>query len=255
VTTTLAGSDRPFVLSLPLRDGTRLELSARHTLSATVKRCHTAHRRRTCTTVPRPPATRAPAPARVRYGRRARIHGLLTTSVGEPLAGERIAITADSVVPGRPTQPPATLTTDSGGRFTYPITATESRHLTFAYNGAAHRQPARTRIDELVPASSTIHVSRRSLLNGDTVIFSGRLRGGELPERGKLVILEAWVRGVWQPIAQMRTQSDGRWHASHTFATVAGSARFRFRLSIPHDDAYPFAAGVSRPISVVVRGA
>jgi hypothetical protein len=75
-----------------------------------------------------------------------------------------------------------------------------------------------------------------------------------VPPGGKLVALEAWVRGVWQPIANVRTTASGAWRASHTFATVAGRARFRFRVAIPHDALYPFAPAASRPVSVVVQG-
>jgi hypothetical protein len=146
------------------------------------------------------------------------------------------------------------VTTDAKGAFTYRTTARESRAMTFAYQGSAVRLPGSTTVHLSVPATSTVRVNRRHVFNGDTVTFTGRLKGGNVPAGGKLVILEAWVRGVWQPIAQMRTTTNGRWHAQHTFTTVAGRAQFRFRLSIPHDNLYPFASGNSGRINVVVEG-
>jgi hypothetical protein len=191
----------------------------------------------------------------VRLHRRAQIRGSLTTKEGQPLANARLVVSATRAATGAQPEVVDAVTTDKNGKFTYTTVARESRRLTFTYGGTALRQPARAELDQVVPAASSIHVSRRSILNGDTVIFRGRLKGGQVPPGGKLVALEAWVRGVWQPIANVRTTPSGAWRASHTFATVAGRARFRFRVAIPHDALYPFAPGASRPVSVVVQGA
>jgi hypothetical protein len=191
---------------------------------------------------------------RVRYRHAADIRGRLVTPDGQPLANTRLTVTATPAATGARPEVVGAVTTDKDGRFAYRTVARESRQLVFAYQGNSIRRPAKASVNLAVPASSSIRVSRRSLLNGDTVVFRGRLRGGHVPPGGKLVAVEAWVRGVWQPIANVRTDARGSWHASHTFTTVAGRARFRFRLSIPHDALYPFTAGTSRPISVVVRG-
>lgn len=191
----------------------------------------------------------------VRLHRHAQIRGSLTTKEGQPLANARVVVGATRAATGAQPEIVDAVTTDNNGRFTYTTVARESRRLTFTYRGTALRQPARADIDQVVPAASSIHVSRRSILNGDTVVVRGRLKGGHLPPGGKLVSLEAWVRGGWQPIANVRTTPSGAWRASHTFATVAGRARFRFRVAIPHDALYPFAPGASRPVSVVVQGA
>jgi hypothetical protein len=86
------------------------------------------------------------------------------------------------------------------------------------------------------------------------VTFSGRLKGGNVPSGGKLVAMEVLVRGTWQPFANVRTDANGGWHVAHTFTTVAGRARFEFRLAIPHEDTYPFATGRSKRLVVVVSG-
>ncbi|MCW3066397.1 MAG: hypothetical protein JWN32_3569, partial [Solirubrobacterales bacterium] len=191
---------------------------------------------------------------KVRYNHDADVRGRLVTPDGQPLANARVIVSATPAATGAQPEAVGAVTTDKDGVFAYRTTARESRQLTFAYEGNSIRQPARATVTLTVPASSTIHVSRHSLLNGDTVLFRGRLRGDRVPPGGKLVALEAWVRGLWQPIANVRTDARGRWHAAHTFTTVAGRARFRFRLAIPRDALYPYAAGSSRPVNVVVEG-
>ena len=232
---------KPGAIAVPFRFATRMH--AGFVVKHTVRR---KHRRVT--------KVRVVASRRVRYHRRAMLRGSLLTQDGQPPANARVVVTALAAATGAQPEVVGDVTTDKDGRFSYTTIARESRQLTFAYEGTATRQPARAAASLAVAAATSIHISRRSLLNGDTAVFRGRLKGGHLPPGGKLVALQAWVRGVWQPIANVRTDPRGSWHASHTFTTVADRASFRFRLEIPHDALYPFAAGSSRPVDVVVRG-
>jgi hypothetical protein len=115
-------------------------------------------------------------------------------------------------------------------------------------------RPARTEVRVLVPARSSIAVSKRFALNGQTVRFRGRLRGGPIPEGGKLIDLQAFYRGRWRTFATPRTDRRGRWSYDYRFEATRGTVTYRFRARIRREAAYPYELGHSRVVRVTVRG-
>jgi hypothetical protein len=106
-----------------------------------------------------------------------------------------------------------------------------------------------------VRASTTMAVSRRSVITGEYVTFHGRTRGGWLPAGGVLVELQVFTRGRWRTFAQPRASgASGRWAYRYRFETIRGRARFRFRARIRRQRGYPFTTGHSRSVRVRVRG-
>jgi hypothetical protein len=106
-----------------------------------------------------------------------------------------------------------------------------------------------------VRASTSIDVSRRDVVNGEYVTFSGRLRGGHIPATGKLVELQVFTRRRWRTFALPRADArTGRWAFQYRFETIRGLARFRFRARIRREVAYPFFVGSSRQLTVTVHG-
>ncbi len=97
-------------------------------------------------------------------------------------------------------------------------------------------------------------MSDRSVLNGDRVTFRGRLRGGGIPEGGKLLEMQAFFRNRWRTFSTVRTDARGRWRFSYQFGGTRGLITYRFRVLIPHEGGYPFDTGRSRVIRVAVRG-
>ena len=106
----------------------------------------------------------------------------------------------------------------------------------------------------IVPAATTAHVDHRSLRNGHTVRFSGRLRGLPPPPGGKLIELQVRFPKSWQTFKTARTDAGGRWSARYRFARTRGVVRYRFRARLPREAGYPFATGRSRSLTVRVRG-
>ena len=105
-----------------------------------------------------------------------------------------------------------------------------------------------------VPASSTIHASRRVVSAGTRVTFSGGIRrGGQpLPARGLVVILQGRSAGAWRTFENTRTTGSGRWRASYRFRGTPG--RYPVRLLIRGARlGFPFEYGYSPSISVRVR--
>ena len=105
-----------------------------------------------------------------------------------------------------------------------------------------------------VPATSSIHVDRGRVRNGEAVVFTGGLVGGHVPDGGKLIDLQAYYRGGWRTFATPRTDARGRWSYRYRFGATSGVVRYRFRARIRREAAYPFELGYSRRISVTVRG-
>lgn len=192
--------------------------------------------------------------ARMRFGRRVRLRGALTNRDGQPIDGARIEVMARPRYARRSFVPVGRAETDRRGRFTYVARAGFSRVLRFRYPGSPRIRSATDEFVMAVPAPSTIGADKRSVLNGNSVLFRGRLRGGRVPREGKLTFLQAIVRGSWRTFATPRAQPNGRWSFRYRFGATTGLVRYRFRLCVPHDTGYPFDTGCSRPLSITVRG-
>jgi hypothetical protein len=148
----------------------------------------------------------------------------------------------------------ATLSTSASGRFSYVAPAGPSRVLVFRYPGTSTVRPATKEVALLVPAATSLRVSRHFALNGETVTFSGRLRGGPIAASGKLVELQARVRGRWRTFATTAASGRGAWRYGYRFDGTRGRQVYRFRARVPREGSYPYEAGASKRASVTVVG-
>ncbi len=230
-------------LTLPLRVKTRMRVGKQRKLRARGARRH----RRIRTVYLRRPL--------VRNGRRVRLRGRLIAPGGNPLSGVDVEVAARLAVPSVAFQPVATLKTLRTGRFTYLVPAGPSRILRFRYPGAPKVRPQTREIHVRVRAASSIRASRRRVVNGEAVTFTGRLRGRYLPAGGKLLELQFFDRGKWRTFRTFRAApSDGRWSYTYRFDGTHGTRRYRFRVRIPRENGYPFSPGASRRVAVTVQG-
>jgi hypothetical protein len=190
---------------------------------------------------------------KVGFGRRVPIGGRLVDREGQALANAEVHVYARSVA--APEQLVGVVRTDSRGRYSFVARASATRTLRFLYPGTALMLPAEREVALLVTAASTIRVRPRSLSNGGTVRFSGRLRSLPTPAAGKLIELQVVLSGRWQTFRTTRTSPEGVWTVGYRFRRSCGLTRYRFRARLPAEAAYPFATGRTRPIAVRVRGA
>jgi hypothetical protein len=190
--------------------------------------------------------------ATIRLGRQLKLEGQLRARGGSPLAGaevqifERSAVTPEHVV--------ATLRTDTKGRWTYLARASSTSVFRVYHPGTATTLPSQREVKLLVPAASTIRATPRRLLNGQIVTFRGMLRSRPLPVAGKLVELQVVLSGRWQTFHTARATPRGTWRVKYRFRRSCGVTRYRFRAQLPAETGYPFEAGRTRPVAVVVRG-
>lgn len=105
-----------------------------------------------------------------------------------------------------------------------------------------------------VRASSSITASKRTVRNGQSVMFRGRLTGRPVPRTGKLVEVQAFFRGHWRTFSTTRTDRKGRWRFRYRFDGTRGRVRYRFRVFIPTETGYPYQSGASPVRSVLVVG-
>ena len=189
--------------------------------------------------------------------RRVRIQGWLTDADGTPTGG-RVVLVQRRIMLGDWT----TIATDAtgvDGAIDVTLPAGPSRDLRLVTEPDELTVGAISRtLRVAVPARATIRVARRTLRNGDTARFSGRVLGGFLPARGRVLELQGYnpLRGRWQPVRTSGLRSDGRgyWRAGYRFTATRGTVRYRFRLRIPPRPDHPFANGYSRAVTVIVTG-
>jgi hypothetical protein len=238
---------QPMRVTLPLRVITSLSagILRRHTVTKTVRRTGKPHKARHATSAIETKATMG-------FGRRVRLAGRLVDRGGSPIAGAAVQIYS---------QPPeeaeallTTATTGARGSFTYVTQAKTSASLRFVYRGTARNLPAESKAHLLVHGRSTLKVSRPRALNGQSVLFSGRVLGRPLPALGKLVELQVRLSREWSTFRTIRSTPDGRWRIPYRFQRTCGLERFRFRARLPGEAHYPLEPGASPQVAVRVRG-
>jgi hypothetical protein len=101
-------------------------------------------------------------------------------------------------------------------------------------------------------ASTTIQLDKARYRNGDTVTFSGRITTRPLIRR-KGVYLQVVVRGGWRTFDTTHADAQGRWQLRYRFTATRRPTAYRFRAFIPTDEGYPWAAGHSRAVGVLVK--
>jgi hypothetical protein len=235
-------------LTLPLRIVTRIEggFERERTVRHTVRR-HGRERE----VVRRVPVI-TPS-ARVLFGESAQIAGRLVDPAGVGLPG--VAVHVLATTPLAPEQLIASVTTDAEGRFRYAAAGASSRTLRLVFPGSATTLPAEARIALTVVASTQLNADHTRLRNGQTVTFSGPVSTLPTPQGGKLIELQVRLPGRWETFQTIRSNEGGQWQARYRFRRTGGVQYYRFRARLPAEGGYPFAAGVSRVVTVRVRGA
>jgi hypothetical protein len=190
--------------------------------------------------------------ARVKFGARTHIRGVLENAAGQPIPGAEIQVLSRS--PIVPEQLVGVVRTDAHGVYTYVAQGDSSRTLRFVYAGTQVTLPTEQEITLFVQAASTLRVNRRRLLNGQAVRFAGQLRSLPTPPAGKLVELQVMLSGRWQTFRTATTAVDGSWHVKYRFRRSCGLLRYRFRARLPAEAGYTFETGRTKVVGVRVRG-
>jgi hypothetical protein len=231
----------------------RAQLALQQAVASARRAAHKKHKHHN-KSKPKAPAAPAVAAQVIPFGKRAAVAGTLTTVEGAPIANQVVAVYAALRSPGSQPALVGHVRTDAHGAFRYVAPAGASRTLDFRFEGTDTLYPSDQPVRLLVPASTTLRPSKRSVRNGHTVRFAGRLRGLPLPDAGKLVNLQVFYRGKWRTFATPRTNGKGVWRFTYRFQATRGVVTYRFRAAVKREAAYPYELGYSKLVSVTVRG-
>ena len=183
-----------------------------------------------------------------------RIRGHLANELGRPVPGARLYVYSKSR--GGRERPAGAVTTNRAGDFGYTLRARASGIVRVLYEGSRLLGSARRDVTLRVPAASVLTVSRDKVLNGQSVVFTGQLRGRPVPASGKIVHLQAHIPGTgWRNFGtDVRASRSGRWRVPYRFIGTTGVVHYRFRALVPREENYPFEDGASNVVRVRVRG-
>jgi hypothetical protein len=188
------------------------------------------------------------------YGQLVRVRGRLTSPEGNPLQGVDVqAFTQirDGITPPRLI---ATVKTSRTGAFSFLVRKGPSRSIRIRYDGTNQIRPSTKILVLNVRSGTSMRPNHRRVVNGESVRFHGRIRTGRIPQHGKLVEVQVWVRGQWRTFATARAGQRGSWNYDYRFDGTRGQQTYRFRAKVPPETGYPFATGRSRVVRVRVRG-
>jgi hypothetical protein len=156
---------------------------------------------------------------------------------------------------GAPSVVSGTAVTGADGSFSLAVPAGPSRRLRAArrVNPSDRYFVCSKALDVRVPARSTLTASPRTVRAGSRVRLSGRLLGGRVPSRGKLIDVQAREQGHWRTFATVRTRASGTFTTRYRFRSSAPRKTYPMRVRVRPDAAYPFAVGYSKSVKVRVR--
>jgi hypothetical protein len=189
----------------------------------------------------------------LRYGKRGLSSGRLATAQGAPIANAPIVVDGQ-LRSGGPFVKIGVARTDAQGGFRFTVPAGPSRTVRYRYEGTNTVQPAVAQLTTKANAAARLKADRRRLRNGQAVRFTGRLLGRPIPKAGKLVALQAKVGRGWRTFATPRANRKGVFKHRYRFTATTGTRRYKFRAVVAREDAYPYEAGVSSTVQVIVRG-
>jgi hypothetical protein len=171
--------------------------------------------------------------------------GQLVDSAGSPMKGAMVELDQEASYLGTRSVPVATTTTGANGRWRLRAPKGPSRLLTVGYRSHADDPVFAAQIQYRESVGAGVRLSApRHARAGATFTFQGSLPGGYVPREGVLVSLEIYYAGAWREIALLRTGRHGAFAYRYIFAAI-GPATYRFRATVPHTIAYPFATASS----------
>ena len=192
--------------------------------------------------------------AYARYGQLVRVRGTLKSPEGNPLQDVEVEAWTqikDGVTPPRLI---ATVKTSRTGAFSFLVRKGPSRSIKIRYGGTSQIRGATKSLNLNVRSETSMRPNHRRRANGESVRFHGRIKTGRIPEHGKLVEVQAYIRGKWRTFATTRASRRGLWAYDYRFDGTRGNQTYRFRAKVPLETGYPFATGRSGVVRVRVRG-
>ena len=187
----------------------------------------------------------------VGYGHPAVVTGKLANNAGDPIRGARLCVKMATLGIDDRAASVGSVTTDAEGRYSYEVPPGPNREVTLGYRHDS-LQIARD-VRYYAHAQPSLHVSDPRVRNGDRVRFWGELPGPR--SVGRVVVLQAGTVGSkrWITFRKATTKARGLFHAAYHFTQTTHETMYRFRAVVPTQAGYPWVAGQSKPVEVLVK--
>jgi hypothetical protein len=180
------------------------------------------------------------------------VTGRLVGDGGEPLVHASVCIAQTPRLEGAAEHVVASPETDGSGRFDARLAGRPSREVRIAFwpdeDHVAERY-LRVRVRARPRLSIRPNGPRH---NGQRAHFKALLPGPAAADRR--VSLRVRSDGRWVRVRDGHTNGRGRWATRYRFRSTTGRRSYRFRVFVPHQEGYPYAAGRSPAKKVRVAG-
>jgi len=190
---------------------------------------------------------------RTRFGRAVVLSGRLVTAQGQPITGARVDVLSQRRSAGAPLTQLLQVTTDGSGAFRYEAPAGPSRMVRFGYRARiGDTEFARTTdVVIRVVAGVELRVNRRTMRNGQTLRYVGRLAGPAT--QGTIAEVQVRNGHRWQIVCSVKADARGRFACAHRFTRTFVPTTYTFRARVRRQAGFPYEPARSSLRRVHVR--
>ena len=189
-----------------------------------------------------------------RYGARVRLHGVLETRQGAPVAGAHVVVSTRPDKRGSAFHTVLTSTTDARGVWTAKLPKGPDRVVKAHYAGSTDVEPATTKLVIVSAAGIDTAFSAHRLRWSGTLHVSGHMASTRgLPRKGLALLLQVRYphSQAWTTLVATHTGRRGAFGFRYSYHSGRGTATYPFRVRFPFAQAgYPYAVGASRPVKI-----
>ena len=190
---------------------------------------------------------------RAGFGKQVRVHGLLITAQGAPIAGVPVTILTRPDDRGGEFRTVASAMTNARGIWTATLRGGPSRTIHAYYAGSPTVEPATGTAQLTVPAKFKLTISPHVVPWRHAIRIRGHLVGRYVPHDG--VALRLLVRYSHHknstPLQALRTNRHGAFDFTWSYGAGRGVARYPFSVATTATETdYPYAASSSRPVKI-----
>ena len=189
------------------------------------------------------------------FGKPVRISGVLLDDLRRPIAHATLQVFAATDEPGSRPEPIGTATTTESGTFSYTVGPGPSRTITVDYRplGATSKPIASLAAHVVVRAALKLGTSHHRLRNGHTLTLTAHVKGAGRHKRNAKVAFQVLIGRTWRTFARSDADAHGTARARHRFRVTFTTVRYRFRALTLAARGFPYTAGHSKVVTVLVR--
>jgi len=216
--------------------------------TARLARARQAQLRPACSRSTAKLATRENVP----FGQPIKVHGLLMSSAGLPLADQPIAILTAPADGSNAFTEAMSVSSGQDGSWTATLPPGPSRVIRAVYAGSPVVLPASGQATTIVPAKIRIKITPRIVPWGSTLRITGRVLGGYVPTDSNLLRLNVGIGRIGHLEGLPKIEPNGRFVIVWKFDQGSGVLHPWFSVGTLSESAFPYAPGTSKRIVITL---